>query len=528
MEVTRAAELRKLVQSKGFTPGRKDVGPLLALLAEADDDEAKHVLSALQRRPDVALVEAARALPAAPVPARPYIARLLGALGGTLAIESLLLALFDPDERTRRASARALGNMQDARIEPALVERIEARPSPAELRVLSAALGKVGGAGAKERLQALAEDPELARVAGRAALLAERRAARDEGGASAIDPTGALERPVPFVFRCRAGLVPLLVSEIEELGLGSPVSALGDAAAVVRGATAPLARALASRVALDVAIRLPRVPGRDAEAIAAALTGPVATEVLSRWTHGVPTFRLSWAGGGHKRALAWDVSALVARSGASARSDPRQALWEARVHASAAGTDVDLVPLGPLAARFAYRVSDVPAASHPTIAAALVRLAGAQPDDVVWDPFVGSGTELVERALRGPARLLVGTDLDPAAIEAATANLAAAGVSARLELADARTFEPPPDLRLVISNPPLGRRVRRDVGLQSLLDAVLDRAAASLARGGRLVWVSPSPERTRARARAAGLHLSRAYEVDMGGFSSEIQRFDRR
>ena len=32
-------------------------------------------------------------------------------------------------------------------------------------------------------------------------------------------------------------------------------------------------------------------------------------------------------------------------------------------------------------------------------------------NDLVWDPFVGSGTELCERALLGPYRALVGSDL---------------------------------------------------------------------------------------------------------------------
>ena len=38
---------------------------------------------------------------------------------------------------------------------------------------------------------------------------------------------------------------------------------------------------------------------------------------------------------------------------------------------------------------------------------------GARADDVVWDPFVGSGTELVERALAGPYARLLGSDTDP-------------------------------------------------------------------------------------------------------------------
>ncbi|MFY0536671.1 TRM11 family SAM-dependent methyltransferase [Nannocystis pusilla] len=114
--------------------------------------------------------------------------------------------------------------------------------------------------------------------------------------------------------------------------------------------------------------------------------------------------------------------------------------------------------------RFSYRSGDVPAASHPTIAAALARLAEVRQDDVVWDPFVGSGLELCERGLLGPAASLLGTDLDPRALAVAAANLRNAGLRAELTQADATTHRPA-GVTLIVTNPPMGRRVHRgDVG----------------------------------------------------------------
>ena len=84
--------------------------------------------------------------------------------------------------------------------------------------------------------------------------------------------------------------------------------------------------------------------------------------------------------------------------------------------------EAELVPKGVADPRFAYRGRDVPAASHAPLAAAIAWLGGVREGDVVWDPFMGSGTELVERATRGPAAELVGTDLDPRALAAAEAN----------------------------------------------------------------------------------------------------------
>src|SRR5207344_2651286 len=101
-----------------------------------------------------------------------------------------------------------------------------------------------------------------------------------------------------------------------------------------------------------------------------------------------------------------------------------------------------------------YRSRDVPAASHPTIAAALARVAGTRNDDVVWDPFCGSALELCERARLGRYAKIIGSDLDAKALVAARANLDAAGApDAELHVGDALAFTPPVPPTLVITNP---------------------------------------------------------------------------
>ncbi|APR87143.1 hypothetical protein A7982_12492 [Minicystis rosea] len=115
--------------------------------------------------------------------------------------------------------------------------------------------------------------------------------------------------------------------------------------------------------------------------------------------------------------------------------------------------------------------------------------------------------------------------MDPRALAVAEKNLDAAGIrGATLLVGDATSFRPPgPPPTLVISNPPLGRRVQRGAGLGGLLDRFVENAAALLVRGGRLVWISPFPRRTRDVAASRGLTLAEAYEVDMGGFAAEMQ-----
>ncbi|WP_143140219.1 HEAT repeat domain-containing protein [Nannocystis exedens] len=175
--------------------------------------------------------------------------------------------------------------------------------------------------------------------------------------------------------------------------------------------------------------------------------------------------------------------------------------------------------------RFSYRSGDVPAASHPTIAAALARLAEVRPDDVVWDPFVGSGLELCERGLLGPAAALLGTDLDPRALAVAATNLRNAGLRGDLTQADATTHRPA-GVTLIVTNPPMGRRVHRgDVG--PLLTAFVANAAAVLVPGGRLAWISPLARVTDPALQAAGLVLRRSLTLDMGGFVGQLQRWDK-
>jgi 23S rRNA G2445 N2-methylase RlmL len=271
------------------------------------------------------------------------------------------------------------------------------------------------------------------------------------------------------------------------------------------------------------------VPLRDnhEEALAGALSSEEARRLLETWTVGVVRYRIAWDEGGHHRARTWRAAQALASLRPAWVNDPTESTWEARAREEGGALLVELHPRGLVDPRFAYRVRDVPAASHPPLAAALVRVAGVRQGDVVWDPFAGSGVELVERALAGPYARLYGTDTSERALDAARANLAAAGVKgAALELADATTHAPA-GTTLIVTNPPMGRRVARDGTLAELLDRFVDHAAEVLRPGGRLVWLSPLGARTTARAASRGFNVTLDTEVDMGGFRTRLQRFVR-
>ncbi|MBC7173589.1 MAG: methyltransferase, partial [Polyangiaceae bacterium] len=137
-----------------------------------------------------------------------------------------------------------------------------------------------------------------------------------------------------------------------------------------------------------------------------------------------------------------------------------------------------------------------------------------------------AGAELVERALLGSYRQLFGTDLDTTALEGARLNLDAAGVDrAKLIRADACTFQPEERPTLILTNPPMGRRVLDRTKTGPLYEAFLAHAAKLLRPGGRLAWISPRPQATARIAARVGLRATARRSVDMGGFNAELQVF---
>jgi 16S rRNA G966 N2-methylase RsmD len=88
----------------------------------------------------------------------------------------------------------------------------------------------------------------------------------------------------------------------------------------------------------------------------------------------------------------------------------------------------------PLSAR-AWRVCNLPGALNATVARAMVQLTAPAPQDRFVNLTCGSGTLMIERLALGPARLVLGGDRDPAALQCARANLNAAGLSRHTALA---------------------------------------------------------------------------------------------
>ena len=433
--------------------------------------------------------------------------------------------LRDPSEKIRRYAAAALPKLGDDRgAEGALLGRLPEAASESERRALREALGKVGG---RATLDAGADVADAGRLLARAAR-------EEQPGAVAIE--ALLPAGIDVAFRCRRGLEAILAEELAErlpevrVLARSPGRVLARADGRLR-----LADLLRPRVAAAFALVLGEVRARTAAAavqpVALRVAGPVGSAVLRAATSGAARFRIEAPDELGDPAFLRGVAEAVRALAPDLLNDPRGAPWSLDLLPIVGGVRLELRPRFSPDPRFAYRRGDVPAASHPPLAAAMARLAGRRDGEVVWDPFCGSGQELVERGLLGGAALLVGGDLDPEAIAVARANLEAAGlagVRSRLMVADFREHAKVPELTagtvgLVVTNPPMGRRVPvKD--LKGLIAGLFAAAAEVLAPGGRLVLANP------VRVGPADDRLSPAgsTEVDLGGFTCRLERWDRR
>jgi 23S rRNA G2445 N2-methylase RlmL len=236
-------------------------------------------------------------------------------------------------------------------------------------------------------------------------------------------------------------------------------------------------------------------------------------------------------GKGHQRSAVRQIAQRVYALCPDLLNDSREAPWAIEIHPTPMGDFVELRPRLSPDPRFAYRQQDVPAASHPPLAAAMARLAGPFPEETVWDPFCGSALELIERVRLTGVRRILGTDLSPDAIQAARANWQAArfpGVSADFVLRDFRDFEKipnygPASISLLITNPPLGKRVPIP-NLRGLLEELFTVASVALRPGGRMVWINP----LKIKPPASSLRLEFQQTVDLGGFACRLELLRKR
>jgi len=271
--------------------------------------------------------------------------------------------------------------------------------------------------------------------------------------------------------------------------------------------------------------------GSTNEELAEVVSSQKTQALLGAFTEGAWRYRMEFVGKGHQRGAIREIADRVFSTAPAVLNDPRGALWSVDFREEGKTHSVELRPRFSPDPRTAYRLADIPAASHPPLAACLVRLAGRSADEVIWDPFCGSATELIESAIQGDFCSIIGTDRCSETIAIAKRNFAAAPggpYSPTLAACDFREYRTIAGLgagkvSLLITNPPMGMRVPI-ANLRGLIADLFTVAADVLRPGGRLVFVNPLHLENPHPA----LVLEARHVVDMSGFDCRVELYVRR
>lgn len=443
----------------------------------------------------------------------------------------LMGLLKDPAEKVRRYAMAAMPKIgAGAKAEGELLSILQKTTLEREKKSVGRALDKIGGAATLDAAAAGAGVLPQTEQKVKASL-----ARTDQPSVIRMDHPVSPSTRLLIRLRCRRGLEDILRGEVDEYITKHKTFRLID----IRNeyvSVSPLkpfrlGDLYTLRCFASVGFVLGNVRGLTPEAsidaMAALITSPLSRQLLEAFTEGSIRYRLDFIAKGHQRGAVRLLANRTYELCPEILNDPHHAPWSIDIHPTYdGGVSIELRPKLTPDPRWFYRLDDVPAASHPPLAACMARLAGPATGEIVWDPFCGSGLELIETALRGGVQRIFGTDLSPEAIAVAQANVAAAklvGVEAGFACRDFRDFASidglgPESVSLIITNPPMGRRIRLP-DIHGLFNDLFKAAAVVLKPDGRLVFVNPLRPEVRPKPWVA---KSRQV-VDLGGFDCRLE-----
>lgn len=446
----------------------------------------------------------------------------------------MLDRLQDSLETVRRYAITALPRLEAGPTEEAaLLARLELA-TPREREALLEALQKLGG---KATLERFSREVTVAPVAPVIVQKVTASMAREANSRILLDRPVAPEGGLVVALRGRQGLESVLERELHGMGKLSrplPKRKVMPGAVTLRGrGPIPLKTLYAARCFDTLNFVLGRVQiapeASLPERLALTIAKGSALGLLEALTDGPLRYRLDFSQRVRQGRATADVVRRVFELEPRLLNDSRQAPWTIHVRPDRSHLLVELSPHKSVDPRFRYRQGDIPAASHPPLAAALAFLAAIPAGAMVWDPFCGTASELIECRLRSDVRV-IGTDLSAEALATAAANWAAAGFAPSAAEWVKRDFRDwgrsglaAGSLDAIVTNPPMGRRV--PVGdLNILLKSLFAMAERVLKPGGVLVLANPIEK---LRFDAATLRRTFRAKLDMGGFPAWLERYER-
>lgn len=164
------------------------------------------------------------------------------------------------------------------------------------------------------------------------------------------------------------------------------------------------------------------------------------------------------------------------------------------------------------------------AALRPTVAHALVWLAGPRADERFLDPFCGSGTIVAERAAY-PALSIVGSDIADAAVAAAREN---APPTVTINQWDARQLPlQAGTVDTVVSNLPFGRQILTTDEIAPLYNDFCGELRRVLAEDGQALLLTDQVEQLTQAAAQAGLAYEQLRLLSLKGLHPWLFRVSR-
>jgi tRNA (guanine6-N2)-methyltransferase len=180
-----------------------------------------------------------------------------------------------------------------------------------------------------------------------------------------------------------------------------------------------------------------------------------------------------------------------------------------------------------------WKEEHLPASLRPTMAAAMVRLAGAGPGDIVLDPMCGAGTILGEqielsRQRRAGRVEVLGGDMDKNALRAAAANLKRVGPALLANWDAERLPLGVESVDRIICNPPFGKQLASPEQIGPLYRSLIRESNRVLKEGGKAVLLVSEMEPLRAATRAAHWQPLRQLSVRVLGQAATISVWQKR